>query len=523
MVSAAGRWRALDPRRWPAPLLAALPVAAIALALYLRTLLPGVGLWDTAEFQTVGPVLGIAHPTGYPTYTLLAWAAAVLLQPAGDEALRANLLSALLVAAACGVVAGVTTVLSQRLSAGIIGGLVLAVAPAAWSVGQRADPHALHLLLMALIVALLVGWVERRRRGAPADRWLLGAALVYGVSLGNHALTVLLAPSIALLLLLFAPDLRHRPRFVLGCFLAAVLPALALYAYLPLRSAMDPPLDYANPETLDGLLYVVLGAQFSDNLHAPPALAEIVRLVAGTTWAQLAPLAVLAPLGLAVLGLRRPALAVLLGGWSVLTWLFALSYVDADIGRYHLGPLLVVALLVGLGAGGLIDGLTRLAARVTGGGAVGCARVTRFPGLAAGLAAVLLAGGALAVVPARFDGLDRSQNTLARTWLETTLAELAPDAVVVAWWSYATTLRYGQFVEGRRNDVLVLDDQAIIDRGLGSVAGAIDHYLGTRPVYVIRFDAEMAQLEQRYLLRAVTASQLSDGRMYLLDGRRDDG
>jgi hypothetical protein len=33
----------------------------------------------------------------------------------------------------------------------------------------------------------------------------------------------------------------------------------------------------------------------------------------------------------------------------------------------------------------------------------------------------------------------------------------------------------------------------------------------------------MAQLEQRYLLRAVTASQLSDGRMYLLDGRRDDG
>ncbi len=51
--------------------LAAAIVGGVALALYIRTLLPDVGLWDTAEFQAVGPVLGIAHPTGYPSYTLL--------------------------------------------------------------------------------------------------------------------------------------------------------------------------------------------------------------------------------------------------------------------------------------------------------------------------------------------------------------------------------------------------------------------------------------------------------------------
>ena len=59
-----------------------------------RTLQPDVGFWDTAEFQAIGPVLGIAHPTGYPAYTLLAWLASVVLQPFGNEALRANLLSA---------------------------------------------------------------------------------------------------------------------------------------------------------------------------------------------------------------------------------------------------------------------------------------------------------------------------------------------------------------------------------------------------------------------------------------------
>ena len=46
--------------------------------------MPGLGFWDTAEVQTVAPVLGTAHPTGFPTYVLLGWLASVVLQPFGD-------------------------------------------------------------------------------------------------------------------------------------------------------------------------------------------------------------------------------------------------------------------------------------------------------------------------------------------------------------------------------------------------------------------------------------------------------
>ena len=45
--------------------------------------------------QSVPHVLGVAHPTGYPTYVLLAWFAELL--PIGSVAWRANLLSAVLV------------------------------------------------------------------------------------------------------------------------------------------------------------------------------------------------------------------------------------------------------------------------------------------------------------------------------------------------------------------------------------------------------------------------------------------
>ena len=154
-------------------------VAAIvfvpALLLYMRTLMPDVDYWDTAEFQALGPVLGIAHPTGYPAYTLLLWLASVVLQPFGNPAFRADLLSALLVAAACAIAAATVTVLTRRLVVGVGVGIAFAVATRVWAIGLHADPHAFHLFLIALLLLLLVVWARppRRRpgqRGPRADR-----------------------------------------------------------------------------------------------------------------------------------------------------------------------------------------------------------------------------------------------------------------------------------------------------------------------------------------------------------------
>ncbi|MGZ8514397.1 MAG: hypothetical protein ACXWXA_05075 [Candidatus Limnocylindrales bacterium] len=48
-----------------------LVVAVAAFGAARVALLPGVAFWDTGELQTVGPLLGTAHPTGFPTYVLL--------------------------------------------------------------------------------------------------------------------------------------------------------------------------------------------------------------------------------------------------------------------------------------------------------------------------------------------------------------------------------------------------------------------------------------------------------------------
>jgi len=141
--------------------------------------------------------------------------------------------------------------------------LLLALTPIPWRMGTFADPHTLHLALVAALLVLLVGWEARRRAGAPrADRWLVASAVLYGVMLGNHTLAILLAPGIALFVVAAEPGILLRPRFVALCAGALLGTSAALYLQLPIRAAMGAPLVYGRPDTWDGFWYVVLAEQF---------------------------------------------------------------------------------------------------------------------------------------------------------------------------------------------------------------------------------------------------------------------
>jgi 4-amino-4-deoxy-L-arabinose transferase-like glycosyltransferase len=478
--------------------MAAVPVFCVALVLYLRTLLPDVGMWDTAEFQTIGSVLGIAHPTGYPTYTLLAWLASVVLAPFGNEAYRADLLSALLMAGAAALLAIRAVQATHRWPIGLLAGISFSLTPVAWQWGQRADPHALHVFLAALLLVLLAAWAEAGERDPrKAGGWLLSAAVVYGLSLGNHALTLLLAPGIAVYVLLVAPGLLwQRWRLVLASAGLIALTTALVYLYLPLRSSMDPPLDYADPETWDAFWYLVLGEQFQGSFGPLPAIGDILAGVGAELAGAFGVAWLLAIAGAVVSLVRHPRLGALTVLWFGCTWLFAIGYPNAAIERYFLVPLLVAALWLSLAADVAWDGLAGLLSRVTGGAAVRVAQ-------GALVAVVLLA----AVIPAagRYDELDASREGWGREVLEATFSVLERDAVVLSWWSFSTPLWYGRWVEGRRQDVTIIDDRDILDDGFGTVETAIEHFLGVRPVYLIRLERDLEALRTRYELEPVGA------------------
>ncbi|MBX3028632.1 MAG: DUF2723 domain-containing protein [Chloroflexi bacterium] len=481
-----------------------------AFALYLRTLMPGLGFWDTGEFQALGPVLGIAHPTGYPSYTLLLWLASVVFQPFGEPALRANLLSAVLVAGAASLVSIAIVQVTRRGALGLAGGALLAIAPLAWQNAVRADPHAFHLALAALLLVLLIGWSQRDRAGSGhAGRWLVLAAVVFGVSIGNHALTLLLAPGVALFVLVVSPRILWRQwRLVLACLAAVLLTTVLVYAYLPLRSAMDPPLDYAHPADwirtsasgaiTGGFRYLVLGQQFTSTFHAMPTLSEAVAEVWRTLVENLGPAAWLTALGIAVGIGRRPRLMVLTVPWAVLSIWFLLAYQNADIDRYYLVPLLVAVLWAMLALDALWDLVLAAWERWLAPGSVTSQRTRLAVSAVVGVALTL---AALAPVPARLPARDASDDTGARAWVEATLARLEPDPVVISWWSYSTPLWYARWVEGRRPDMTIIDDRDVLDDDLGDLTDIVAGYLVEgRPVYLIRLDDDLEPFRERFVL-----------------------
>ncbi|HEX7222648.1 MAG TPA: DUF2723 domain-containing protein [Candidatus Limnocylindrales bacterium] len=512
-----------------ATLLPPVLVGAIAAALGIWRLMPGVGYWDTAEFQTVAPLLGTAHPTGYPTYVILGWLASAILSPIGEAAVRMNALSALLVGAS----AAVTVDLARRLTGStilaIVAGLGLAATPIVWKIGTHADPHALHLLFVAILLWLLVRWEDARiDEPERADRWLVGAAAVTGFAAGNHSLTTLLAIPIGLYVLAVEPGIVRRIRLVATCVVAVLVVTIAMYLELPLRGGAIPSLEahenlvYGDPSTWSGFTYVATGEQFRGGIsdpfgNLPRKVGELGALAAR----ELGPLAALVVAGFVVTMVRRPAFGLLTGSAMAITCFFNAAYVNADIERYYLGPALIAWLWLAILAATVVDGMSgELAIRsARAPGAAGPAQqavpTDAEPGpgprrrllnpyrlAAMGLAGLLLLAPSAIAFPARATAVDRTDDRSATLWLDAVLDELEPNPIVISWWSYSTSLWYAQHIQGRRPDVFIADDRTRLDLNMGDLVSVIDSNLAiARPVYVIRIDQnELRLLRERYNL-----------------------
>jgi hypothetical protein len=489
----AGAWTYLPP----------LVVALVAVVVIGPGLMPGVGYWDTGEFQTVAPLLGTAHPTGYPTYVIAGFLVNVLLTPLGEPAFRMNVFALLCIALAAAATVRLVVRLSGSTTIGMAAGLGLATTPVAWNLANHADPHTLHLAFVAVLFAVLVRWERGRRDGeASADRWLVLAAVLFGLSAGNHSLTLLLVPPIGLYVLAVDPRISRRLRLVGACLAAVVVPLVLVYLELPLRAGpFRAALVYGRPDTWDGFWYVALAEQFRGAMNdplgdVPRKLADLGAL-AGSQFGFLAPAIVV---GLLATIVRHPRYALLTGSAMLITVLFNASYSNADIQRYYLGPVLWAWTWLGVLGGVIVEQVAaqapgslpitgeprppdeEAAAAEPGEPAGGRALPTL---VAAGLAIVLVLPAVITFERRAFDG-DRSHDTAARRWVNAALSQIAPDAVVVSWWSTSTVLWYATLVEGQRPDITIVDDRTRLDLGYGEATDVIARFLDTRPVYVIR-------------------------------------
>lgn len=462
------------------PGIAAIGVSIIALIVYLLTMDPGVGYIDSGELATVCARLGIAHPTGYPLFTLVGWLFSKL-PIASSVIVRLNVMTAIFTAASAGTVvllvqeiadnwwgdkrATPPTNKKRKVNAeptfvqresygtitGMIAGLVAAFNLTWWQQGTSLEVYALHLLLITLSLYFFL----RMLRCEPDEsrRYEIYFAIALGLAFTNHLTTILLAP--AMLYAFFARHGLGKSAFTrIGKMALPFAAALLIYLYLPLRASSDPILNWGNPSDWTQFWKHVTGGQYKVWMFTGNNSGENWSMFwSGLSGQFSLPVALLALLGIPALASRGSKLRVNLLVFVLLMFfgclLYAINYDINDIQSYFLLAYLVIALSAALG----IEWIVRQF--IAG---------DRDKKLVALAAIGLIAVGVEAAT--NYAEADESKNYLVEDYTLNVLNNLPPNAIIFStqWDFFVSAALYYQLVEGVRPDVTVVDKHLLRDR-----------------------------------------------------------
>jgi hypothetical protein len=256
----------------------------IPFAVYITTLAPGLYFIDTGELATVCIKLGIAHPTGYPLFTILGSIFSKI--PIGEYIYRLNLMCALQSSLTVMVFFNLVYFILTRLNlntdrdekkkffgknennlfALIISfssSMVLAFSSTFWDTSNSIEVYSLHVLFVVSVMYIFLKACNEFVKYSGKDDikyWLL-FAFILGLSFTNHLTTVFL--SVGFIYLYFAINgfnkIAYQKILLMG--IPFVL-ALTVYVYFFIRGDNNI-IAWGNPVNLDNFYRHVSGKQFS--------------------------------------------------------------------------------------------------------------------------------------------------------------------------------------------------------------------------------------------------------------------
>ncbi len=221
---------------------------------YLYTLAPSIIGGDTGELVAVACATGVAHPPGYPLFSMLAKLFSFI--PLSSIAWRVNLLSAV-----CDSIAAVVILITVRRWtrnqwAGLVAAGLFAFSPVIWANAVVAEVFALNNLLVAIMLYLGLRFSEDR---SPKFAYL--SALAFGIGMTNHHTCLFYGIPIMLWILFMGRGQLwtiRRLATIAGCFAVGLLP----YVYLPLADLRTTAMSWGNTSSVRGFLTHLMRTEY---------------------------------------------------------------------------------------------------------------------------------------------------------------------------------------------------------------------------------------------------------------------
>ncbi len=281
----------------------------VTFGVYCYTLAPTVTLEDSGELTVGSDYLGVPHPPGYPSWTLVTWffqwifgwvryygnpnpAWSVGLASAFFGALGCGLLALLVSRSGSDMLRGMrrtTEVLGLSTETlicwvgGVSSGLLLAFSPVLWSQSVIVEVYALNCFFQMLIMVLMYRWMCRPKE----DKILLWTAFLFGFGLTNHQTLLFVGPALV-------AAIWFRDRALFRDCMAGLFVAVAAFLFWKVSTIHG-----ASPAELrDKHIKMTLGLLF---LVSPVGLFLIERKLM-TEWKRVLLIAGLSVLGVCFYG-----------------------------------------------------------------------------------------------------------------------------------------------------------------------------------------------------------------------------
>lgn len=423
---------------------------------YLITLAPDVMFIDAGELATSASKLGIAHPTGYPLFTLLGNLFSKLLP--GNEIYILNLMCA--VVSSAGLViffnlmvliftelnlyeakksgAGLSLPIVYNISFAAV--LMLAFSRTFWDSANSLEVYSLHSFFLIFVIYL---FLKALNFNSKKSYWII-FAYVLGLGFANHMSMIFL--SVGFLYLYFTVNGFNKQslKFVLILALPFLL-GYSVYIYLLARSG-NLVVNWGNPDSIGNLLDHMLGKQFANLMFGSSGVAGAQL----TYFIDNFPLEFFyVPLLLVIPGImemyrqskRLFAFTLILFFFNLV---YAINYNVYDIDSYFLLAFIVTSVWIGYGFKFLINKFQDNKAAIS-------------------YVAVLVC---LIPLWQNFSNNDKSKDLTVRDYVSN-IFKTAPEnsLILTTQWNYLVSPSwYYQMVKNERPDLIIINKEQLSER-----------------------------------------------------------
>ena len=389
---------------------------------YLYSLCPDVYLIDSGELATVSYTLGVAHPTGYPLYTLISHFFARL---PGEPIRNLNVLSALFSIAASMVVFITARRITNNQSVSALVAALFAFSPTIWRTSITNEVYPLTGLFAVLVLYLLYE--------CNTERMYYMIMYLLGLALTNHIIFFSLAvPVFFYLTIIYGPGIKKKS---FGILLLAL--GLTPYIYLVTRTIGGAEIAWGNAYNLQRLFWHVTGKQYQVwmfSLSRGEVLSNLGNglhiLARDFLYIFIVPSVV----GFSVLYRKDKRKFWLMLGILILNLLYAINYSIPDIEPYYIPSLAVLLITF----------------------AYGMHMVRRYMKPAVVLSLTI-------VIPfINYQACTLRNNTFGIDFGRANTEQL-PDSslLIVTHWDIYSPLMYLKEVKGWRDDLIIIDKELL--------------------------------------------------------------